>query len=156
MSYRRFEELPVWQDAADLARATFELTSDSLFRPHAGLRNQLERASVSVSNNIAEGFERGSNNELLAFLYIASGSAGETRSMLRVLEKWDIFWLRRKQLGDLTKQCENISRQLYRWIEQIKRSGFRGQRHLNMTLQSPSPKVKARDTGGEIDLKSRK
>ena len=86
MQYRRFEDLPVWRDAADLASLMFEFTALDQFRRHAGLRDQLERAAFSVSNNIAEGFERGTTNELLAFLYIARGSAGEVRSMLRVLE----------------------------------------------------------------------
>jgi four helix bundle protein len=50
------------------------------------LRDQLERAAVSVSNNIAEGFERGTTQELLTFLYIARGSCGEVRSMPSLLE----------------------------------------------------------------------
>lgn len=68
MKYNRFEDLPVWRDGADLGRAIFELTEDTVFQRHYGLRDQLERAALSISNNIAEGFERGSNNELLAFL----------------------------------------------------------------------------------------
>ncbi len=79
MNYQRFEELPVWQDSADLARLMFEFTEHDILRRHLGLRDQLERAALSISNNVAEGFERGSNNELLAFLYIARGSAGEVR-----------------------------------------------------------------------------
>ena len=92
MQYRRFEDLPVWRDAADLASLMFEFTALDQFRRHAGLRDQLERAAFSVSNNIAEGFERGTTNELLAFLYIARGSAGEVRSMLRVIETWRRLW----------------------------------------------------------------
>jgi len=91
MQYKRFEDLPVWQDAAELARSMYECTSLEPFRRYPGLRDQLERAALSVSNNIAEGFERGTTNELLAFLYIARGSAGEVRSMMRILETWDIF-----------------------------------------------------------------
>jgi four helix bundle protein len=90
MPYRKFEDLPVWKDAAHLAQLIFELTSQGVFRNHSGLRNQLERAALSISNNIAEGFERGSNNELVAFLYIARGSAGEVRSMLRLLTTWAV------------------------------------------------------------------
>ena len=91
MQYKRFEDLPVWRDSIELARSMYEFTALDLFRRHAGLRDQLERAALSVSNNIAEGFERGTTNELLAFLYIARGSAGEVRSMMRILEIWDIF-----------------------------------------------------------------
>ena len=82
MQYRRFEDLPVWRDAAELARLIYEFTALDLSAVHPGLRDQLERAALSISNNIAEGFERGTTNELLAFLYIARGSAGEVRSML--------------------------------------------------------------------------
>lgn len=132
MNYQRFKDLPVWQESADLARLMFEFTGDGLFRQHFGLRDQLERATLSISNNIAEGFERGSNNELLAFLYIARGSAGEVRSMCRVLESWPSFANHKLHIEELRKHAEIISRQLHGWIEQLKRSGLRGQRHLNV------------------------
>jgi len=131
MRYRRFEELPVWQDAAELARRMFDFTSLEPLRRHPGLRDQLERAALSVSNNVAEGFERGTTNELLAFLYIARGSAGEVRSMLRVLEGWDGFANFKSQISDLTERVEKISRQLYGWSEKLKNSDISGQRHLD-------------------------
>ena len=131
MKYRRFEDLPVWQEAADLARKMYEFTSLEPFRRHPGLCDQLERAALSVSNNVAEGFERGSTNELLAFLYIARGSSGEVRSMLRVLEGWDAFGNLKSQIADLRGRSEKISKQLYGWIENLKSSGISGQRHLD-------------------------
>lgn len=131
MKYKRFEDLPVWQEAAGLARKTYEFTALELFRRHPGLRDQLERAALSISNNVAEGFERGTTNELLAFLYIARGSAGEVRSMLRVLEGWEAFGNLKSQISDLTARCEKISKQLYGWIENLKNSGISGQRHLD-------------------------
>jgi four helix bundle protein len=80
-TYERFEDLPVWQQAAKL----YEAVDAFLARqPHGVTRSfadQLERAALSVSNNIAEGFERGTTNELLMFIYIARGSAGETRHL---------------------------------------------------------------------------
>jgi four helix bundle protein len=94
------------------------------------LRDQLERAALSVSNNIAEGFERGSTNELLAFLYIARGSAGEVRSMLKVLDGWSDFSNLKSQISDLIRS-EKISRQLYGWIENLKSSESLGPRHLD-------------------------
>ncbi|HRZ16842.1 MAG TPA: four helix bundle protein, partial [Candidatus Hydrogenedentes bacterium] len=80
MKYARFEDLPVWKSALELARRVYALTRDRFFSQPGDLRDQLRRAALSVSNNIAEGFERGSTSELLAFLYIARGSAGEARS----------------------------------------------------------------------------
>jgi four helix bundle protein len=131
MQYRRFEELPVWQDAAELSRAIYEFTLLEPFRRYPGLRDQLERAALSVSNNIAEGFERGTTNELLAFLYIARGSVGEVRSMMRVLERWKLFANCKSQIADFIVQCEKISKQLYGWIENLKNSEIPGQRRLD-------------------------
>ena len=87
MTYQRFEDLPVWQEAIRLAERVYGLTEDAAFQKQYSLRDQLERAAVSVSNNVAEGFERGTTQELLTFLYIARGSAGEVRSMLFLLER---------------------------------------------------------------------
>jgi len=131
MQYKRFEDLPVWRDSIELARSMYEFTALDLFRRHPGLRDQLERAALSVSNNIAEGFERGTTNELLAFLYIARGSAGEVRSMMRVLETWDIFGNCKSQISNFIAQCERISKQLYGWIESLKNSEISGQRRLD-------------------------
>jgi len=131
MQYKRFEDLPVWRDSIELARSMYEFTALDLFRGHPGLRDQLERAALSVSNNIAEGFERGTTNELLAFLYIARGSAGEVRSMMRILETWDIFGNCKSQISNFIAQCEKISKQLYGWIESLKNSAITGQRRLD-------------------------
>ena len=131
MQYRRFEDLPVWREAVELARSMYEFTDLDSFRPHPGLRDQLERAALSVSNNIAEGFERGTTNELLAFLYIARGSAGEVRSMMRVLQTWDRFGNHKSQISNFINQSEKISKQLYGWIESLKNSEIPGQRRLD-------------------------
>ena len=145
MKYKSFEDLPVWQAAIELARHTYAVTENEAFRGHAGLRDQLERASLSVSNNIAEGFERGSTSELLAFLYIARGSAGEVRSILCVLEGLTAFENLKSQIADLKSQCLNIARQLYGWIEQLKNSGITGQRHLNDNVRIRTAAEKDRD-----------
>ena len=136
MKYKSFEDLPVWQAAIELARQTYTMTEHQSFRGHAGLRDQLERATLSVSNNIAEGFERGSTNELLAFLYIARGSAGEVRSMLCLLERVPTFSPLKSEICDLRSAVAGISRQLYGWIEQLKNSDITGQRHLNDTVRA--------------------
>ena len=86
MKYKQFEQLPVWQAALEIALKVFEFTDKADFRGFGDTKNQLERATVSISNNIAEGFERGANTELIYFLYISKGSAGECRSMLRLCE----------------------------------------------------------------------
>jgi four helix bundle protein len=105
----------------------------------------LERAALSISNNIAEGFERGTTNELLAFLYIARGSAGEVRSMMRVLETWNVFNHRRSQISNFIIHCENISKQLYGWIESLKNSEIPGQRRLDEKAKNRYASKKERE-----------
>src|SRR5688500_7375254 len=131
MKYSRFEDLPVWQDAIELAVRVFALTTLPCFRRHSGTRNQLENAVVSISNNIAEGFERGTTQELLTFLYIARGSAGEVRSMLCLLERLPAFTNLKSEISNLRAQSENISRQLRGWAESLQNSDVKGQRYLN-------------------------
>ena len=87
MKYERFEDLPVWNAAVELAVRVYALTKDRAFSGPGDLSSQIRRAALSVSNNIAEGFERGTTAELLAFLYIARGSAGEVRSMLHFMDR---------------------------------------------------------------------
>jgi len=67
MRYERFEQLPVWQAGMTLAERVFKLTADRAFNFQGDLRSQLQRAALSVSNNVAEGFERGTSQELMTF-----------------------------------------------------------------------------------------
>jgi len=73
-TYKSFEDLPVWQSARELAVQVYRTTAKGKLSEDYGLRNQMQRAAVSVSSNIAEGFERGSKQESIQFLYIAKGS----------------------------------------------------------------------------------
>src|SRR3954464_13301396 len=98
---RRFEDLPAWQGAVELGIRVFAMTATGALQGYSGLRDQLERAVVSVSNNIAEGFERGTRDELLAFLYYAKGSAGEVRSMLHLLGRLPHFSVPVGELDEL-------------------------------------------------------
>jgi four helix bundle protein len=131
MKYQRFEDLPVWNTAIDLAVEIYSLTESVNFRRRRSLKDQIERAAVSVSNNIAEGFERGTNNELLAFLYSSRGSAGEVRSMLCLLERIPAFRSLDKEIGLITKRAESCSRQLKAWAQSIQHSDFQGERHVS-------------------------
>ena len=132
MRYKRFEDLPVWNAAIDLAAHVYELTSKPEFKSRYSLRDQIERAAVSVSNNIAEGFERGTNNELLAFLYISRGSSGEVRSMLCLLERIPAFRSVSGAIKLLKQKAEGCSRQLKGWTQSLQDSDFKGERHVNM------------------------
>ena len=128
-SYKSFEDLPVWQRAMDLADALYDVTESETFRHRFSLRDQMERAALSVSSNIAEGFERGTRDELLAFLYIARGSTGELRSQLA-------FSARRKLIprevhAGLRDLCLDVSKQLGAFAAWLRDSDWRGQRHFS-------------------------
>src|SRR5579859_582689 len=145
MKYTRFEQLPVWQAAIDLAAQVYEFTAKAEFKNRYSLRDQIERAAVSVSNNIAEGFERGTNPELLTFLYIARGSAGEVRSMLCLIEKISLFSGLESDILDLKSKVESISRQLGAWIQSILNSGMKGQRYVTDKVRAGDQKKVDRD-----------
>ncbi len=130
MKYERFEDLPVWQAGSELALRVFALGGRTPLRRHRALRDQIERAALSVSNNIAEGFERGTTNELLSFLYIARGSAGEVRSMLCVTERMGAFSDLKSEISNLKSLVEGISRQLRGWAQHLQDTPIRGPRHL--------------------------
>ncbi|HQA46322.1 MAG TPA: four helix bundle protein, partial [Phycisphaerae bacterium] len=119
MTYQRFEDLPVWQVAMRLAERVFALTEDRSFAGKGDLRSQLQRAAISVGNNVAEGFERGTTQELLTFLYIARGSAGEVRSMLLLADRLACFGHLKSEISNLKSLAEEVSRQLRGWADSL-------------------------------------
>jgi four helix bundle protein len=145
MNYKRFEHLPVWKDAIELAVRVFALTAQPAFRPYRGIRDQIERSSVSVSNNIAEGLERGTTQELLTFLYISRGSCGETRSVLCLCERLPRLSNFKFEISDLRSRAENISRQLRGWADSLQNSDIRGQRYLTDKTKHATKQARERD-----------
>lgn len=83
MTIQAFEDIIAWKKAQELTVEIYKLTGSM---KDYGYKDQLQRASVSIMNNIAEGFERQSNKDFRKFLFIAKGSCGEVRSMLRLGE----------------------------------------------------------------------
>jgi four helix bundle protein len=147
-TYQRFEDLPVWQSAADLYDRTDDFLTSAPAKMSRSFRDQLERAALSVSNNIAEGFERGTTNELLMFLYIARGSAGEVRSMLILAERR--AWMPpnlKSEISNLRSAAESCSRQLRAWADSLQNSDITGPRHLNDQSRANYQKSKARISG---------
>jgi four helix bundle protein len=145
VNYARFEDLPVWQAASDLAVRIFALGEKAPLRRHRSLRDQIERAALSVSNNIAEGFERGTTPELLTFLYISRGSAGEVRSMLCVMERMSALSDLKSEISNLKSLAEAISRQLRGWAQHLQDSPIRGQRYLSSKARDADQKRRDRD-----------
>ena len=81
-AFKTFEEINAWQNARVLVTDVYAMTGSGDFSKDYGLRDQIQRAAVSICSNIAEGFERRSNKEFVNFLWIAKGSAAEVCSQL--------------------------------------------------------------------------
>jgi four helix bundle protein len=145
VKYERFEDLPVWKAGIELAERVYALTSQNQFKGNGSLRDQLERAAVSVSNNIAEGFERGTTQELLTFIYIARGSAGEVRSMLCLLERLDRFQDLKSEISNLKSLSVSTSRQLRGWANSLQNSEIKGQRYLTDQSRRVSDAARERE-----------
>ena len=116
-----------------------------MFKSRYSLRDQIERAAVSVSNNIAEGFERGTTQELLTFLYISRGSCGEVRSMLCLLERLPVFNDLKFEISNLKSRAEGVSRQLRAWADSLQNSDVRGQRYLTNKTRGKSREARERE-----------
>ena len=80
----RFEDLEFWKAAKDVLVMIYNISSKEQLKKESSFQDQLKRAGLSVSNNIAEGFERKSTKERIRYLEIALGSASEVKSMLHV------------------------------------------------------------------------
>ncbi|MBS1902331.1 MAG: four helix bundle protein [Bacteroidetes bacterium] len=121
----RFEDLIAWQKARVLTREVYQVTRTGRFSKDFGLAGQIQRASVSVMSNIAEGFERGRRAELHQFLSIAKGSCGEVRSQLYVA--LDAEYLSEERFAELKSLCEETGRiinGLRSSIQRNPKSGF--------------------------------
>ena len=142
-SYKRFEDLPVWQDAMELADQLYDVTEGDAFRRRYSLRDQMERAVLSVSSNIAEGFERGTRNEFLSFLYIARGSCGELRSQLAFCARRRL--VDRETHAALRGKCLGVSRQLAAFAGYLRDGDWQGQRQFGSKEKTRWEEDRARD-----------
>lgn len=130
MTYKNFEDVPVWQAGIELSVRAFRLTEDPAFRFKGDIANQIQRAGLSVPNNIAEGFERGTTAELITFLYYAKGSAGEVRSIAHVMDRLPYFDHLKSQISDLKSLAASVSRQLSGWASSLQETDIAGPRRL--------------------------
>jgi four helix bundle protein len=109
MGVQRFEDLIAWQRARQLTADIYSLTANGSFARDFGLRDQIQRAAVSVMSNVAEGFDRGSRAEFHQFLVIAKASCAEVRSQLYVaLDIGHINEADFNRLRDLTEEVSKI------------------------------------------------
>ncbi len=115
MTIQKFEDLIVWQKSQNLAVKIYGNFSAS---KDYGFRDQITRVSVLISNNIAEGFERGSNADFKRFLYFSLGSNSEVRSMLYLSDK--LNYLDKAIAQDLINETNEVSKMLYVFMKSMK------------------------------------
>lgn len=107
--FNSFEEIISWQKARELNLIIYKLTnSKDLFFKDFGFKDQIRRSSVSISSNIAEGFERQTIKEFIRFLYIAKASAGEVRSQLYLA--FDIKYISKNEFEELKLKTNEVSK----------------------------------------------
>src|SRR6266700_7335748 len=104
----KFEELIAWQKARQLTKKVYELTRQANFSRDFGLVSQIQRASVSIMSNIAEGHERDGSSEFYRFLHMAKASCAEVRSHLYVA--FDTGYLTTEEFNFLLAAAEEVAR----------------------------------------------
>ena len=124
MRFERFEDIFAWQKAKILTVNVYKTFKNS---KDFGFKDQIQRASVSIMNNIAEGFDRQTNKEFAQYLYIAKASCSEVRSMLYLSE--EISELGKNELDHLLNQTVEISKILTGLIKSIKQRKELGTKH---------------------------
>jgi four helix bundle protein len=129
MAIQNFEDLEIWKEARCLTREIYKLSKAANFSKDYSLRDQMRRAAVSIMSNIAEGFERGGNQEFIQFLYIAKASCGELRSELYVAV--DQEYVDQKTANALLISLRRLSVMIKHLIDHLKRSTIRGPKYGN-------------------------
>ena len=113
MKYKYFEELPVWQDARKFVSEIYQLSTPIKFKKDYPLVSQIRRASLSISLNIAEGFERKSNKDFSRFINTAKSSSGECRAALYIA--FDLGYITSTEHIKYSKFARSLSYQLSRF-----------------------------------------
>lgn len=124
---KRFEEIKAWQEARELAKTVYAITRLGDLCKDFGLKDQLQRAAVSVGSNIAEGFARNGNKEFIKFLWIAKGSATEVQSQLYTA--LDIKYITEDQFNLVFKKAESCIVLIDRFIKALKSTEISGERY---------------------------
>ena len=115
MTIEKFEDIISWQKSKSLTIRVYQIFKDS---KDFSFRDQMQRASVSIMNNIAEGFDRKGDKEFIHFLYIAKGSCSEVRSMLYLAH--ELKYISKEDFSELINTSLEISKLLNGLIKSIK------------------------------------
>ena len=133
---QKFEDLICFAKARELTKSIYKEFKDC---KDFGFKDQITRASVSVLSNIAEGFERGTKQEFLNFLYIAKGSAGEMRAQLYVA--YDVQYLNIEKFKYLNNLAQECSRLVQSFAEKVKKGASAGTQFKKLEKDDPMKEI---------------
>jgi four helix bundle protein len=115
--FNSFEEINSWQKARIFNKRIYLITESSTFKKDFDFVRQIRRASISISSNIAEGFERNTDKEFIYFLYVAKASAGEVRSQLYLA--YDLEYITKEEFETLIESVTEIAKLLSGFIKYL-------------------------------------
>lgn len=144
-----FEDLEVWKLSRMLTNRIYDASNDGRFSKDYDLKSQIRRAAVSVMSNIAEGYERGGNQEFIQFLSISKASCGEVRSQLYVAR--DQEYVAPEEGDRLIDAFKKLSIMLNNFMESLKGSSFKGPKYKQPQRKSMKEEMDEimRDLKGE-------
>jgi four helix bundle protein len=128
MKITRFEDLEIWQEARELCKIVFKITSNEPFINDFRFRDQIRAASGSIMDNIAEGFGRGGNKEFINFISFAKGSTDEVRSQL--YRAFDFKYIDQEILDEMLERTDKISRKSTSFIQYLRKSNLKGPKFI--------------------------
>ena len=121
---RRFEDIESWKKGRELRKDIYKFSKRGEFARDYALKDQIRRAAISITSNIAEGFERGGNREFIQFLSNAKGSAGEVRDQLYVA--LDEEYMSASEFGVLQEKSLEVGRLIAGFMDYLSHSEIRG------------------------------
>ena len=122
----KFEDIVAWQKARELTKQIYTHAKANSFAKDFGLKDQIQRASVSIMGNVAEGFERGGDKEFVQFISHSKGSCGEVKSHLYVA--LDQQYITQTQFANLYNEADEVGRLLSGFMGYLRQSSLRGRK----------------------------
>ena len=116
----RFEDIEAWRKARVLVKEVYKVTAAAKFSKDFSLRDQIQRAAVSIISNIAEGFSRQTDKEFVQFLHIAKGSTSEVQSQLYIA--LDLGYISQEEFDSLYKRADEVGRLIFGFIRYLRKS----------------------------------
>ena len=132
-TFKTFEDIEAWQISRQLSSAIFNIANSTALSKDYGLKDQINRSSGSVMDNIAEGFDRGGSFEFIQFLGYAKGSCGEVKSQLcRCLDR---KYISKEEFDNLIEMANNVGKMIRSLMEYLNRTSIRGEKFKDRNLQ---------------------